>query len=351
MQKAYLVLENGTVFEGTSFGATGTTIGELVFTTSMVGYNDLLTDASYYGQVVMNTFPLIGNYGIVFEDYKHKKPYINGYIVREKCDNPSNFNCKCTLEEYMNIHNIIGICDVDTRKLTKILRDNGTMNCMITDSKDNIDIDKIKSYKICDAVKNVSYSVENVVDNGSFNVVVYNFGSLNNITDELSKRGCKVNVVNYDTDITDICADGVILSDGPGNPEDIINISENIKKIMEKNIPVFGISLGHQILAIANGCKTIKLKYGHRGSSQPVKDINKGTVCITSQNHGYAVDPASVPADAKISFANVNDGTIEGIEYTNKKAFSVQFHPVSSGGPHDTDYLFDKFIDMMKEVK
>ena len=351
MQKAYLILENGKVFEGTSFGAKGTTVGELVFTTSMVGYNDLLTDASYYGQVVMNTFPLIGNYGIVFEDYEHKKPFINGYIVREKCDNPSNFNCKCTLEEYMNIHNVIGICDIDTRELTKILRDNGTMNCMITDSKDNIDMEKIKSYKVTDAVKNTSCEVTCSDAGGDYNVVVYNFGSLNNIVTELEKRGCKVNVVSYDADISSLNADGVILSDGPGDPMDIKDISDKIRAILDKDIPVFGISLGHQLLAIANGLKTTKLKYGHRGSSQPVKDISKGTVCITNQNHGYAVDLDSLTENVTVSFVNVNDKTIEGIEYKNKKAFSVQFHPITSGGPHDTNYLFDKFIDMMKEGK
>ncbi len=354
MQKAYLVLENGKVFEGTSFGAVGTTIGELVFTTSMVGYNDLLTDAAYYGQIAVNTFPLVGNYGIVIDDYQNKKPYLNGFIVREACDNPSNFNCKCTLEDYMKMHNLIGICDIDTRELTKIIRDNGTMNCMITNSVDNADVEAIKSYKIENAVENTSTGAATSESSGELNVVVYDLGSKNNIEAELKKRGCKISVVKYDADFDAVMAlnpDGIVLSDGPGNPADNTSVIENIKKLLGKNVPIFGISLGHQILALAMGCKTFKLKYGHRGASQPVKSIEKGTTCITSQNHGYAVDSNSLPSGAAISFVNVNDGTCEGIEYAGKKAFSVQFHPIHSGGPHDTNYLFDKFIDRCKEDK
>lgn len=354
MQKSYLILENGKVFEGTSFGQAGTTIGELVFTTSMVGYSDLLTDSAYYGQIVVNTFPLVGNYGIVFDEFENKKPYLSGYIVREVCDNPSNFNCKCALEDYMKMHGLIGICDIDTRELTKIIRDNGTMNCMITDSKDNIDMDAIKNYKIRDAVKNTSMGVTECTSDGDCNVTVIDLGTKKEIETELSKRGCKTTVVKYDASENDILAtnpDGIVITDGPGDPQDIAAITDSIKSILQRDIPVFGIGLGHQVLGIASGCKIVKLKYGHRGASQPVKSLEKGTVCITTQNHGYAIDTQSLPQGAIQSFVNVNDSTCEGISYSDKKAFSVQFHPAKSGGPHDTNYLYDKFIDMMKEDK
>ena len=357
MQKAYLVLENGKVFEGTSFGAVGNAMGELVFTTSMVGYNDLLTDAAYYGQIAVNTFPLIGNYGIVFDNFENKKPYVNGYIVREVCDNPSNFNCKCTLEHYMKLHGLVGICDIDTRELTKIIRDNGTMNCMIATDADNIadKLDKIKAYKINDALSGVSTDkAERKAEGKSCNVAVYDFGSTDSIVAELTKRDCSVTVVPYDTSCEDILTlgvDGVILSDGPGDPADNAKIVAEIAKLIQNKIPLFGISLGHQLLALARGAKTSKLKYGHRGASQPVKSPDSNVTCITTQNHGYVVDADTLPEGAKVSFVNVNDGSCEGIDYTDIKAFSVQFHPVTSGGPHDTNYLFDKFIDMCKEDK
>ena len=357
MQKAYLILENGKVFEGTSFGAIGNALGELVFTTSMVGYNDLLRDAAYYGQIVVNTFPLIGNYGIVFDDFESKEPYLNGCIVREVCENPSNFNCKCTLESYMKLHGLVGICDIDTRELTKIIRDNGTMNCMIATDADNIEakLAEIKAYKICDATAEVSCKEKaNVAKGDICRVAVYDFGSADNLTDELAKRGCDITVVPYNTSCDEIMSlgvDGVILSDGPGNPADNADTAAQIAKLADNGMPLFGISLGHQILAMARGAKTSKLKYGHRGASQPVKAPDSNVTCITPQNHGYVVDGDSLPQGAKVSFVNVNDGSCEGIEYTDIKAFSVQFHPVTSGGPHDTNYLFDKFIAMCKEDK
>ena len=345
------------MFEGTSFGAIGNALGELVFTTSMVGYNDLLRDSAYYGQIVINTFPLIGNYGIVFDDYESKKPYLNGYVVREACENPSNFNCKCTLESYMKLHGLVGICDIDTRELTKIIRDNGTMNCMIATDADNIDakIADIKAYKISDAVASVSCTqASKSADGNGCKVAVYDFGSANNLTAELAKRDCDVTLVPYSTTADEILSmgvDGVILSDGPGDPSDNGAAAEQIAKLADKGVPMFGISLGHQILAMARGAKTFKLKYGHRGASQPVKAPDSNVACITTQNHGYVVDADSLPQGAKISFVNVNDGSCEGIDYTDIKAFSVQFHPVTSGGPHDTNYLFDKFIAMCKEDK
>lgn len=365
MSKAFLILADGTVFEGTSIGATGSTIGETVFTTGMTGYLETLTDPSYYGQIVTQTFPLIGNYGVIPQDFESKRSFVKGYIVRELCDLPSNFRCEGILEQFLKIQNIVGISGIDTRALTKKIRESGVMNGMIISGElpkitDEL-LNKIKEYKIINAVDSVQNSqvetknqeaVTEVQENHK--VVLFDFGAKANIQRELEKRGCKVTVVPSRTsadEVVKLNPDGIMLSNGPGDPEENVEIIGEIRKLCQKNIPIFGICLGHQMLALARGAKTSKLKYGHRGGNHPVKDLETGRVYITSQNHGYAVQSSTLPAFAKESFKNVNDGTCEGVTYTDIQAFSVQFHPEACGGPQDTNFLFDKFVKMIIEKK
>ena len=359
MSKAFLILADGTVFEGTSIGKEGTAIGETVFTTGITGYIETLTDPSYFGQIVTQTFPLIGNYGVISEDFESKKSWVRGYIVRELCDEPSNFRCSGRLDDFLKAQGIIGICGIDTRALTKKLREAGVMNGMIVSSDKtypNVDmvLKKIKSYQITDAVKNVQDSnVISMSDNDTgYHVVLFDFGAKANIQRELEKRGCKVTVVPYDTKaekVISLTPDGIMLSNGPGDPAENVGVIAEIRKLCGNGkIPIFGICLGHQMLALARGAKTSKLKYGHRGGNHPVKDLETGRVYITSQNHGYAVESASLPSFASQSFVNVNDDTCEGITYTDIPAFSVQFHPEACGGPHDTNFLFDRFMKMME---
>lgn len=380
---AFLILANGTVFEGKSIGAAGSVIGETVFTTGMTGYIETLTDPSYFGQIVTQTFPLIGNYGKIEADYESKKSHIRGYIVRELCQKPSNFRSNGDLDGFLKEQNIIGLCGIDTRRLTKILREAGVMNGMITSSDvcpkiDDSLLSKIKEYSIKDAVKSVQNSMiekplenavepkmsdfqkQNFADGKNKNVVLFDFGAKANIERELERRGCNVKVVPYNfsaEELLKINPDGIMLSNGPGDPQENVGIISELKKLCEynklsdasKQIPIFGICLGHQMLALANGASTSKLKYGHRGANHPVKNLETGRVYISSQNHGYAVDLASLPENAVLSFTNCNDGTCEGINYTDIPAFSVQFHPEACGGPHDTNFLFDKFINMMNQ--
>lgn len=357
MQKAYLVLENGKVFEGIAFGANGETTGEIVFNTGMVGYSEILTDPCYFGQIVVQTFPLIGNYGIISEDIKDKKTYIKGYIVRNFCDTPSNFRCDGLIDDYLRKHGIVAISGIDTRALTKIIRDSGTVRGKIVSDISDMEkiISEIKAYKIKDAVASTVESAENEIinENGKYNVVVYNFGNPDSAIKELIDRDIKVTVVPYTKnaeDVIELTPDAIVISDGAGNPEQMLQSASQIKKITEANIPVFGISLGHQLLALAMGAKTVKHKYGHRGANQPVKYNQEGRVIITTQNHGYTVDTDTLPSDAKVSFENVNDGTCEGIEYASK-AFSVQFRPFTCDSPHNTGFLFDKLIKMIEEEK
>ena len=420
--KAFLILADETVFEGKSIGATGSTIGETVFTTGMTGYLETLTDPSYYGQIVTQTFPLIGNYGDIPVDYESKKSWVRGYIVRELCDQPSNFRCSGQLNDFLKAQGIIGICGIDTRALTKRLREAGVMNGMIVSGKNAEKLHpqellaKIKDYKITDAVKlvqtkegevspcapassaspAVAYATLSSGGNNSTtkptkfceaklqaqvhscnsqteisylrhprnapHIVLFDFGAKLNIQRELEKRGCKVTLVPYNTTAEEVLKmhpDGIMLSNGPGDPAENVGVIEEIRKLCEYNkqvvstssttrvIPIFGICLGHQMLALARGCKTSKLKYGHRGGNHPCKDTETGRVYITSQNHGYAVENTSLPHYAKMSFFNVNDGTVEGITYTDIPAFSVQFHPEACGGPHDTNFLFDRFLKMI----
>ena len=380
-KKAYLILADGTVFEGQSIGVTGTTIGETVFTTGMTGYIETLTDPSYFGQIVTQTFPLIGNYGVIPQDYESKKSWVRGYIVRELCDQPSNFRCEITLDDFLKSQNVVGICGIDTRALTKRLRESGVMNGMIVSGEkpviDDALLQKIRDYKIVQAVESVQSSEGESLPPGfspsvftappsprgstpktpdaskALHIILWDFGAKANIQRELEKRGYTVTVVPCDTTAEKIISlnpDGIMLSNGPGDPADNVGIISEIKKICEKGtIPVFGICLGHQMLALARGCKTSKLKYGHRGGNHPVKDTRTQRVYITSQNHGYAVENTSLPSYAQMSFFNVNDGTVEGITYTDIPAFSVQFHPEACGGPHDTNFLFDEFLQMINQ--
>ena len=378
--KAWLILADGTIFQGTSIGAQGKTIGETVFTTGMTGYIETLTDPSYFGQIVTQTFPLMGNYGIIPEDYESKKCWVRGYIVREMCNLPSNFRCEGRLNDFLKSQNITGICGIDTRALTKKLRESGVMNGMIISGETAPTVTSellqtIRDYKIVEAVETVSIGTtdrhaelvsasvsksttqipKQVRNDKSFNIILWDFGAKANIQRELEKRGCKVTVLPCETSADQILSmkpDGLMLSNGPGDPADNVGIIQEIRKICDYGkLPIFGICLGHQMLALARGCKTSKLKYGHRGGNHPVKDTQTGRVYITSQNHGYAVESDTLPDFASLSFYNVNDETCEGITYTDIPAFSVQFHPEACGGPHDTNFLFDNFMAKIKEVK
>lgn len=349
-EKVYLTLQNGKVFEGKRFGADGDVLGELVFTTGMTGYIETLTDPSYYGQIVIQTFPLIGNYGMILSDRESTKPYLSGYIVREYCEEPSNFRCEKKIDEYLKEQNVVGIYGIDTRELTKTVREAGVMNAVIS-SKPVQDIAAIGKYTITDAVKNctcdqVRYYGE---EGAKRTIVLWDFGAKENIVRELVKRDNRViRVPAYYTaeQILALNPDGVMLTNGPGDPAENTEIIENIRKLAGK-LPIFGICLGHQLFALAMGGKTKKMKYGHRGANQPVKELKTGTVYISSQNHGYEVIADSVKGVGEISFINANDNTCEGVEYPDLNAFTVQFHPEACAGPLDARDLFDKFMAMM----
>ncbi len=350
--KIYICLANGNIFEGKRFGAESDVIGELVFATGMCGYIETLTDPSYYGQIVMQTFPLIGNYGFINEDAESTRSAVSAYIVREPCDNPSNFRYDQTLDEYLKKNNIPGVYDVDTRQITKIIRESGVMNAMITDDPRKADLEAIKAYSVTDAVKSVSCAKPSMSASHEhkYNVVLIDYGTKRNIVRELNKRGCNVAIVPYDTKAEDILAlnpDGIMLSNGPGDPEENTEAINELKKLVGKK-PIFAICLGHQLLALSQGAKTTKLKYGHRGVNQPVKELKTGRTFISSQNHGYAVINESVEeVGGRVSFINANDQTCEGADYEDKMAFSVQFHPEACSGPLDTRFIFDRFINMM----
>lgn len=358
--KAFLALQNGEVFEGVSIGATGETIGEIVFDTGMSGYQEVLTDPSFVGQIITMTYPLIGNYGINSQDSEAKKPSCKGFVVHEVCDKPSNFRCEDTIDQYLKDHNIVGIQGIDTRKLTKVIRNAGTMNAIIsTDQNFRFEDhkDKIINYKIINPVKQVStreniyYKPEN--SNG-LRIAVIDLGLKQNIVRSLLKRGCEVVVVPDDItyeQISKLNPDGIMLSNGPGDPTHCSDILPNIKQIYDSGIPIFAICLGHQLLALANGGTTSKLKFGHRGGNHPVKDLNKDRVYITSQNHGYAVDMENLTKNAQLTHVNMNDNTVEGIKYLDKPVTSVQFHPEAAPGPEDTAYLFDEFLETVKSYK
>ncbi len=351
--KAFLILEDGTVFTGTSIGSTRDMISEIVFNTSMTGYLEVLTDPSYAGQAVVMTYPLIGNYGIT-PDMESLKAWPDGYIVRELSRMPSNFRCEGTIQDFLKKYDIPGIAGVDTRALTKILREKGTMNGMIT-TNENYDLDevisKLKNYKVEGVVSKVTCEEKYVLEGTGKKVALLDLGAKKNIAKSLNDRGCEVTVYPADTTAEEIIAsnpDGIMLSNGPGDPAECTSIIKEIKKLYETDIPIFAICLGHQLMALATGGTTYKLKYGHRGGNHPVKDLQTGRVYISSQNHGYVVDEDKIDPNVAVpAFKNVNDGTNEGLVYVGKNIFTVQFHPEACPGPQDSGYLFDRFLEMM----
>ena len=394
--KAFLILEDGTVFEGTHIGAVREVISEIVFNTSMAGDLEVLTDPSYAGQAVCMTYPLIGNYGVCLEDMESVQAWPDGFIVRELSRIPSNFRKDITIQEFLEQQNIPGIAGIDTRALTKILREKGTMNGMITTDEAydlNTVLPRLKEYTTGKVVEKVTCKEKYVIkgsrdlaENGAISgsarfdkeayeageremrpsivkelngigkkVALLDLGAKKNIAHSLAQRGCDVTVYPALTTAEEIIAsnpDGIMLSNGPGDPKECTSIIEEIRKLYNTDIPIFAICLGHQLMALATGADTHKMKYGHRGGNQPVTDVTVDRTFITSQNHGYAVVSDSLPESAgKVSHINGNDKTCEGVMYTNAPAFTVQFHPEACGGPHDTAYLFDKFISLMEENK
>ncbi len=352
--KAFLILEDGTVFTGTSIGSTKEVISEIVFNTSMTGYLEVLTDPSYAGQAVVMTYPLIGNYGICHEDMESARPWPDGYIVRELSRMPSNFRSEDTIQHFLAEYDIPGICGIDTRALTKLLREKGTMNGMITTNEQyNMDdiLPRLKAYTTGRVVEKVTCKEKEILPGDGYKVALMDFGTKKNIARSLNARGCQVTVYPAFTSAEEILADkpdGIMLSNGPGDPKECASIIEEIRKLYDADTPIFAICLGHQLMALATGADTHKMKYGHRGGNHPVKDLKTGKVYISSQNHGYVVDMDTVnPEVAEIGFVNVNDGTTEGLRYKKKKIFTVQYHPEASPGPHDSSYLFDEFMKMM----
>ena len=352
--KAFLILEDGTVFTGTSIGSTKEVISEIVFNTSMTGYLEVLTDPSYAGQAVVMTYPLIGNYGIT-PDMESGRPWPDGYIVRELSRMPSNFRCEGTIQDFLKEHDIPGVAGIDTRALTKILREKGTMNGMITTNENyNLDeiIPKLKEYTTGNVVDKVTCTEKKVLKGTGKKVALLDFGAKNNIAKSLNERGCEVTIYPARTSAEEILAtnpDGIMLSNGPGDPKDCGTIIDEVKKLYDSDVPIFAICLGHQLMALATGGDTHKMKYGHRGGNHPVKDLATGRVYISSQNHGYVVDAEALEKKgiAKPAFINVNDGTNEGMVYEGKNIFTVQFHPEACPGPQDSSYLFDRFMEMM----
>lgn len=353
--KAYLILEDGTVFTGTSIGAEREVISEIVFNTSMTGYLEVLTDPSYAGQAVVMTYPLIGNYGICREDMESERAWPDAYIVRELSRIPSNFRSEDTIQNFLKEQDIPGISGIDTRALTKLLREKGTMNGMIT-TKEYTDhpevLKRIRNYSVEGVVLKTTTKEKYVLPGTGKKVALMDFGAKKNIARSLNERGCEVTVYPADTPAEEVLAanpDGIMLSNGPGDPKENTAIIKEVKKLYDSNVPIFAICLGHQLMALANGMDTYKLKYGHRGGNHPVKDLETGRVYISSQNHGYAVDNATIsPEIAEPAFINVNDGTNEGLKYTGKNIFTVQYHPEACPGPLDSGYLFDRFLKMME---
>ena len=356
--KAFLILEDGHVFEGKSVGSTKEIISEIVFNTSMTGYLEVLTDPSYAGQSVCMTYPLIGNYGICKEDMEAERPWQSGFIVRELAKRPSNFRSEESVESFLIENDITGIEAIDTRALTKILRDKGTMKGMIT-TDENFDKDdcikRIKAWSMGHVVLDVTCKEKMSFPGDGYKVAVIDLGVKKNIVRCLLERGCSVTVYPAETPAEEIIADapdGIMLTNGPGDPKDNVKTIEEIKKLFATKIPIFAICLGHQLLALANGADTQKMKYGHRGANHPVKDLKTGKVYISTQNHGYVVKEETLDRDiAEPSFINVNDKTIEGVHYLGKNVQTVQFHPEACAGPLDTGFLFDEFMRCLNNAK
>lgn len=353
--KARLILEDGTCLTGTSLGAQGETIGEVVFNTSMTGYQEILTDPSYCGQIVTMTYPLIGNYGLNQEDDESRRPFIQGFVVREHAEYPSNWRNEMTLDQWLKKYGIIGIAGVDTRMLTRKIRLSGTLKGMITTGEEPVEtlLERIRKTTIRNQVAKVSNPEVVRFQNNGKRVVLIDFGAKHNIRRELHARGCEVIEVPYRTSASDILAfkpDGVVLSNGPGNPKDVPEAVETIRGLLGK-VPLFGICLGHQLFALACGADTEKLRFGHRGGNHPVKELDTGRTVITAQNHGYTVKQSSIASTPlRITHVAINDGTIEGLKHKDLPAFSVQYHPEAAPGPRESSYLFDRFITLMDQA-
>jgi carbamoyl-phosphate synthase small subunit len=374
---AILALEDGTWFQGVSAGAAGETSGEVVFNTSMTGYQEILTDPSYAGQIVTMTAPQIGNYGVAGADTESSKPQVAGFVMRDASPVSSNWRATGTLRDYLTRHNIVAIGDVDTRALTKALRSGGVMRGIIAtgpvdpavlverarkvphmEGSDLVkEVTTAEAYdfetSLADAVTDASFGVEPLRRaKRPLRVAAYDFGIKTNILRRLAAHGCVVRVFPASTPASEVMAwkpDGIFLSNGPGDPAAVTYAIDNIKELAEGTTPMFGICLGHQLMGLALGAKTYKLKFGHRGGNHPVKQLDTGAIEITSQNHGFAVDPDSLPATTRVTHLNLYDGTIEGLRHINKPIFSVQYHPEASPGPHDADYLFQEFLDEMEK--
>ena len=372
---AILALENGTTYRGKAAGAPGETAGEVVFNTSMTGYQEVLTDPSYAGQIVTMTCPEIGNYGVTHDDEESRGLQVAGFIIRDESPIASNWRADGTLRDYLTSHNVVAISDIDTRALTRVLRSAGVMRGVIATGSPNPDdlVDKARSIpqmEGSDLVLGVTCPApfdfhdpsagleddEFLLKAGrhskrTLKVAAYDFGMKRNILRRLTAHGCDVRVYPADAPASDIIAtnpDGVFLSNGPGDPAVLDYAIKNSREIVDSGLPVFGICLGHQILGLAMGARTFKLKFGHRGANHPVKDLQTGKIEITSQNHGFAVDPASVPKDVRVTHVNLYDGTIEGLQHVDKPVFCVQYHPEAAPGPHDADYLFTRFLEEME---
>jgi carbamoyl-phosphate synthase small subunit len=372
---AILVLKDGTVFRGTSVGVDGVTAGEVVFNTAMTGYQEILTDPSYCRQIVTLTYPHIGNTGANEEDVESNRVFAAGLVIRDLPLMASNFRMKWTLDEYLKRENVVAIADIDTRKLTRILRDKGAQDgCIIAGKIDEKaalkaaqDFPGLKGMDLAKVVScTQNYAWDETVwtlgqgygklsaSDAKFNVVAYDFGVKRNILRMLAARGCKLTVVPAQTSAKDVLAlkpDGVFLSNGPGDPEPCDYAIAAIRELLEKNVPLFGICLGHQLMGLASGAQTIKMKFGHHGANHPVQDLDTGRVMITSQNHGFAVDAKTLPANCRVTHVSLFDGSLQGFARTDKPAFCFQGHPEASPGPHDVAYLFDRFIKMMEGVK
>lgn len=371
MKKALLVIEDGSVFEGTGFGAEGEVFGEVVFNTSMTGYQEILTDPSYNGQIVTMTYPEIGNYGVNEDDVESRHPFLKGFVVKEYWRTPSNWRSQGDLESYLANYGIVGIEGIDTRALTKLIRSEGAQRAVISTEDLNPD-SLLKKVRASEGIVGVDLVTEvsceeaygwsegthdwknskaqDQSNNRNFKVVAYDFGLKHNILRKLTDHGCDVTVVPSRTpphDVLSLNPDGIFLSNGPGDPAAVAYAIESVRTLVGEK-PIFGICLGHQILSLALGAKTYKLKFGHRGANQPVKHMPSGKVEITSQNHGFAVDGETLGDDVEITHINLNDNTVEGIKHKKHPAFSVQYHPEASPGPHDASYLFQEFIELMK---
>ncbi|MEH7106832.1 carbamoyl phosphate synthase small subunit [Bacillus sp. JJ1764] len=355
--KAQLILENGTIFVGEGFGSYNDTMGEVVFNTGMTGYQEILSDPSYCGQIVMLTYPLIGNYGINRDDFESINPAVKGFIVKEVSDFPSNWRSEFTLDEYFKMKKIPGIAGIDTRKLARIIRNYGTLKgaiCSIETDANEV-LSKLRQTKLpIDQVRQVSTKNPYPSPGRGKRIVLVDFGMKHGILRELNIRGCDVVVVPYHTtadEILKLRPDGVMLSNGPGDPKDVPEGIQMIKDIIGK-VPLFGICLGHQLFALACGADTVKMKFGHRGSNHPVKDLNTGKIAITSQNHGYTVDDKSIKnTRLGVTHIALNDGTIEGLKHLDYPAFTVQYHPEASPGPEDANGLFEQFLNMIEAEK